>query len=495
MNVSMPIVRFAPSPTGHLHIGGVRTALFNYLFAKNQQGQFILRIEDTDISRSSQDMAKEILKGLQWLGIQWDKGPIYQSDRFSRYKEIALQMLEEDKAYPCFCTPEEIDARKKASETKDKTEQIYKYDRQCLHLTPGQIKEKLEQKIPHVIRFRIPEGTTYFKDRLHKEMKVDNHQLEDFVILKSDNSPTYHLSVVVDDSDMAITDVIRGDDHISNTFKQVLLFRALERKPPKYAHLPLILGPDRKKLSKRHGETSVIEFKRKGYLPEAIITYLSQLSWLPADSKKIFSIKDLVNQFKLSKVSKNSPVFDYDKLLFLNSRAIQQRNANDLLHLLRENNDFATKYSDFPQQKQLALIELVKPRMKTLNQFEPKFDIYLNGKLDYDNPDLQKLNENYSFSEIIKYLQLLLVHLENIEPDDFNGTRVEQALRECADKNQLKAADLIHPARFALTSETVSPSIFDVFAFLGKQETGNRIKQCIGFFQHWQENTPGNKRE
>lgn len=495
MTNSMPIVRFAPSPTGHLHIGGVRTALFNYLFARNQQGQFILRIEDTDISRSSQDMAKEILKGLQWLGIQWDKGPIYQSDHYARYKEIALQLLEQNKAYCCFCTPEEINARKKAYETKDKTEQIYKYDRQCLQLTQEQIKEKLQQKIPHVIRFRIPEGTTYFKDRLHKEMKVDNHQLEDFVILKSDNSPTYHLSVVVDDSDMNITDVIRGDDHISNTFKQVLLFQAIERKPPKYAHLPLILGPDRKKLSKRHGETSVMEFKRKGYLPEAVITYLSQLSWLPADSKKIFSIKELVNQFKLSKVSRSSPVFDYDKLRFLNSRAIQLRNANDLLDLLQENGDFTEKYSTFHREKKLALIQLIKPRMKTLNQFAGKFDIYLNGKLDYNNPDLHKLNENYSTPEIIKYLQLLLVYIEDIEFADFNSTIVEQALRECAEKNHLKAADLIHPVRFALTSEAVSPSIFDVFAFLGKQESGKRIKQCVGFFQHRQGENPGNKGE
>jgi len=495
MNVPMPIVRFAPSPTGHLHIGGVRTALFNYLFAKNQKGKLILRIEDTDISRSSQKMAEEILTGLQWLGIQWDKGPIYQSDHFARYKEIALQLLEQNKAYRCFCTPEEIDTRRKITGTKDKTQQVYKYDRQCLQLSPGQIKEKLEQKIPHVIRFLILNGTTYFKDRLHKDMKVDNDQLEDFVILKSDNSPTYHLSVVVDDSDMAITDVIRGDDHISNTFKQVLLFRALEKKPPKYAHLPLILGPDRKKLSKRHGETSVMEFKRKGYLPDAIITYLSQLSWLPADSKKIFSIKELVNQFKLSKVSKNSPVFDYEKLHFLNSRAIQQRSANDLLHLLQENDDFTGKYSIFPGQKQLALIELVKPRMKTLNQFEPKFDIYLTGKLNYNNPDLQKLKENYSTPEIIKHLQLLLVHLGNIDISDFNSTMVEQALRECADKNRLKAGDLIHPARFALTSETVSPSIFDVIAFLGKQETCKRINRCIGFLQHGQRENPGNERE
>ena len=495
MKVDIPIVRFAPSPTGHLHIGSVRTALFNYLFAKNQEGQFILRIEDTDISRSSQDMAAEILNGLQWLGFQWDKGPIYQSHHFTRYKEIALRLLGENKAYRCFCTPEEIDARRKASESNDKTEQIYKYDRQCLQLNPTQINEKLEQKIPHVIRFHIPAGTTYFKDRLHKEMKVDNHQLEDFVILKSDDSPTYHLSVVVDDIDMGITDVIRGDDHISNTFKQVLLFRALEQKPPKYAHLPLILGPDRKKLSKRHGETSIMEFKQNGYLPEAIINYLSQLSWLPADSKKIFSLQELANQFQLGKVSKNSPVFDYDKLLYLNSLTIQQRNANDLLDLLQENPDLAEKYSTFPREKQLALIELIKPRMKTLNQFEPKFDIYLSGKLDYNNPDLQKLNENYSTQEIIKYLQLLPGHIENIDSADFNSTMAEQALRECADKNNLKAADLIHPARFALTSEVVSPSIFDVLAFLGKQESWKRIKQCIGFLQHWQEETPGNKRE
>jgi glutamyl-tRNA synthetase len=495
MNVSMPIVRFAPSPTGHLHIGGVRTALFNYLFAKSQQGKFILRIEDTDISRSSKDMAEEILKGLQWLGIQWDKGPIYQSNHFARYKEIALLLLEENKAYRCFCTPEEIESRRKAGETKDKAEQLYKYDRQCLHLNPQQIEEKIKQKIPFVIRFHIPDRTTYFKDRLHKEMKVDNAQLEDFVLLKSDDSPTYHLSVVVDDSDMGITDVVRGDDHISNTFKQVLLFQSLDRKPPKYAHLPLILGPDRKKLSKRHGETSVIEFKRNGYLPEAIITYLSQLSWLPADSKKIFSIKELVNKFKLIKVSRNSPVFDYDKLRFLNSRAIQQRNAKDLLDLLQENGDFTKKYSTFTLEKQLALIELAKTRMKTLNQFERKFDIYLNEKLDYNNPDMQKLKENYSNQEIIKHLQLLLVHIENIDPADFNSTMVESTLRECAGKNDLKAADLIHPARFALTSEAVSPSIFDVFAFFGRQESVKRFKQCIGFFQHWQGETPGNKRE
>ena len=439
-------------------------------------------------------MAREILAGLHWLGIQWDKGPIYQSDRFARYKEVALRLLQENKAYRCCCTPEQIAARRKASETNEKTEQIYKYDRQCLQLNPTQIKEKLEQKIPHVIRFQIPPGTTYFKDRLHKDMKIDNDQLEDFVILKSDESPTYHLSVVVDDIDMGITDVIRGDDHLSNTFKQVLLIRALEQEPPQYAHLPLILGPDRKKLSKRHGETSIMEFKQNGYLPETIINYLSQLSWLPADTKKIFTLPELTDRFQLAKVSKNSPVFDYDKLLYINSRTIQQRNANDLLNLLQENPGFAGKYSTIPRQQQLALIEMIKPRMKTLNQFEPKFDIYLEGKLEYNNPDLQKLNENYTTQELIKYLQLLPGQIENIEPSEFNSTTTEQALRECAEKNRLKAADLIHPARFALTSELVSPSIFDVFAFLGKQESGKRIEQCIEFLRQRQEQTPDKRK-
>jgi len=480
----MIIVRFAPSPTGHLHIGGVRTALFNYLFAKNQGGKYILRIEDTDISRSSRDMADEIINGLQWLGIHWDQGPVYQSDRFARYKETAFKLLQEKKVYPCFCTPEEIEKRRKESEKKGKTGQIFKYDRQCLSLSEKQSKEKRDQKVPFVLRFPVPEGITYFKDRIHKEVKTDNSQLEDFVILKSDNSPTYHLSVVVDDSDMAITDVIRGDDHISNTFKQVLLFKALDRKPPKYTHLPLILGPDKKKLSKRHGETSVLEFKRNGYLPEALITYLSQLSWIPGDSKKIFTMEELVNQFSLSKVSKNSPVFDYDKLRFLNSKAIQQKSAKEIYDLLAKTKEpplYGGRAAVPPEAKKIALIELVKPRMKTLDQFKEKFAIYLKGELNYSNRNLEKLNETYANEEIIRRLKLFLPYIEAIDPASFTKSVVEEALRDCAEKNALKAADLIHPARFALTSETVSPSIFDVFEFFGKDESIRRMKGFIDF--------------
>ena len=479
--VATKVVRFAPSPTGHLHIGSVRTALFNYLFVKSQDGKFILRIEDTDISRSSKSMSEEIINGLQWLEIKWDLGPFYQSDRFERYKETSFKLLDQGKAYRCFCTPQEIEERRKNLGKKNKAEQIFKYDRQCLHLTQDEIKEKLKQNIPFVIRFRIPEGITYFKDRIHKEMKINNSELEDFVILKSDNSPTYHLSVVKDDSDMEITDVIRGDDHISNTFKQLLLFEALGLKPPKYAHLPLILGPDKKKLGKRHGETSVLEFKKNGYLPEAIITYLSQLSWIPADSKKIFSMEELANQFSLTKLSKNSPLFDYDKLRFLNGQAIQQRNSKELYNLMTEDGVFNSnsRFFAIEREKKIALIELIKPRMKTLTDFKKKFAIYLNGKLNYDNSDFQKLKKICIKKNLKKYLKLFLVELKTVE--SFESAAVEECLRDCAKRNSLKVADLIHPARFALTSETVSPSIFDVFAFFGKEESLKRITFFIDY--------------
>jgi glutamyl-tRNA synthetase len=480
------IVRFAPSPTGHLHIGGVRTALFNYLFVKNLGGKYILRIEDTDTSRSCEDLAEEIIHGLHWLGIDWDEGPFYQSQRFDMYRQTAQQLLETGKAYRCFCSPEEIDERRKASENNAKSEQLFKYDRKCLHLSGEEVEAKLGRKVPFVLRFRIPEGVTYFKDRMHKEMKSDNSELEDFVILKSDNSPTYHLSVVVDDSRMGITDVIRGDDHISNTFKQVLLFKALERRPPKYAHLPLIFGADKKKLSKRHGETSVLKFKRKGYLPEALVNYLSQLSWIAADSKKIFSMEELIEQFSLAKMSKSSPVFDYDKLRFVNSLAIKQKAPAVLYRLLAEDKDFQQAYAHLEDDKKIAFIELVKPRMKTLRELEAKFRLYLADRLNYQAQDseLQKLNENYDNDTIIKNLEQVLPVLENLQT--FDKETVEAATRECAEREGLKAADFIHPARFALTSETVSPSIFELFAFFGKTESTKRISALIKYLEHRQ---------
>ncbi len=477
----MKTVRFAPSPTGHLHIGGVRTALFNFFFAKNQDAQYVLRIEDTDLSRSNKELAEEIIKGLEWLGIHWDQGPFYQSDRFDMYRKTAVKLLEEKKAYRCFCTPQELEERRTVSPGE---QQVYKYDRKCLQLSPEDIAARLEENLPHVIRFFVPEGRTFFKDSLHKEMKSENSELDDFVILKSGGSPTYHLSVVVDDSDMGITHVVRGDDHLSNTFKQVLLFRALEIKPPKFAHLPLILGPDKKKLSKRHGETSILEFKRGGYLPEAVINYLSQLSWIPADSKKLFSMEELSRQFALSKLSKSSPVFDYDKLRFMNGKAIQQKKGAELLAMLKEDLSFLEKYAgeEFPEEKQVRLIDLVKPRMKTLRDFVPKFEIYMEGRLNYENPELENLAGDLDFGTVTERLNLLSASLESL--GHFDAGTVETALRDCAEKSGIKAGDLIHPARYALTSENVSPSIFEVFQFFGKGESLARINLLVNITEN-----------
>ncbi|MCU0284770.1 MAG: glutamate--tRNA ligase [Acidobacteria bacterium] len=482
-------VRFAPSPTGHLHIGGVRTALFNYLFAKNQGSEFLLRIEDTDALRSSREMADEIIAGLIWLGIQWDEGPFYQSERFDRYREAAHRLLAEGKAYRCFCTAAEISARKNSpvnttgNSEPDENEKIYKYDRHCLHLNVEQIEQKLREKIPYAVRFRVPPGKTYFKDTIHKEMETENAELEDFAILKSDHSPTYHLSVVVDDSDMGITHVIRGDDHLSNTFKQVLLFKALGLPAPKFAHLPLILGADKKKLSKRHGETSILEFKKNGYLPETLVNYLSQLSWLPADSKKIYTLEELGKQFSLNKLSRSSPVFDYDKLRFLNSRVIQQKEAPELLAILRANHGFMQEYEHESEVKINALIDLVKPRIKTLAGFEDKFTIYLQGKLNYNNNDLEKLKENDHNIDMQKNLKELAARLVKLDSSCFTGTVIEGELRACAAEKGIDAAHFIHPARFALTSEAVSPSIFDVFAFFGKEESLKRLSNFLDFLE------------
>ncbi len=421
-------------------------------------------------------MAEEIIQGLQWLDIKWDQPPYYQSEHFERYKQTAFKLLEETKAYRCFCTPEAIDERRKKAAVE-----IFKYDRRCAGLSETEIEQKLKENIPFVIRFFIPEGVTAFKDRVHKEMEINNAELDDFVLLKSDGSPTYHLSVTADDSGMGITDVIRGDDHISNTLKQILLYRALNIKPPQFTHLPLILGGDKKKLSKRHGETSVLEFKKAGYLPEAIITYLSQLSWLPGDDKKIFTMAELIKKFDMQKLSKNNPVFDYNKLRFLNSLAIQQEAPQVLYDLLSEDKEFADAYRDYPLEKKIALIELVKPRMKTLVEFKDKFYIYLNkDKLAYreSEPGKPAVSHEKTLKENLEKFVAELAKL-----DSFDSEAVEKTLRVCADKIGVQAADLIHPARFALTSETVSPSIFEVFAFFGKDESIKRIKDFIAYLE------------
>jgi len=464
-------VRFAPSPTGYLHIGGARTALFNYIYTKKNKGLMVLRIEDTDLKRSSKEMVTEIIDGLEWIGIEWDEGPYYQSDNFNKYKEYADKLVDNKLAYPCFCTNDEIEERKNNNPSGKK---VYKYDRKCLNLSQEEIKEKLDNGIKPVIRFFVPEGKTSFKDKIHKELTIDNNELEDFVLMKSDGSPTYHLSVVADDNDMGITHIIRGDDHLSNTFKQILLYKALGLKIPKFFHLPLILGKDKKKLSKRHGETSVLEFKHRGYLPEAMLTYLAQLSWNPGDTKKILSLKELIEKLDFSKLSKNSPEFDYDKLLFLNSKAIQIKSASTILKIISEDKRFKDKFDLLNDEYKEEFIELIKPRMKTLTDIKKKFYIYFNDNLEYSLDNIIKTVKSKSILDLILYFTDKLNDIK-----EFNAKNIEFLLREISEDMNVKAADIIHPCRLALTTETVSPGIFDVFAFFGKNESVKRLQHFI----------------
>ncbi len=462
-------VRFAPSPTGFLHIGGARTALLNYLFTKKNEGSLILRIEDTDIKRSSKEMVEEILGGLKWLGINWNEGPYYQSDNFEKYKEYA-DLLEKNKfAYQCFCSAEEIEERRNRKGNK-----LYKYDRKCLNLSQKEIATHVNNGKKPMLRFFIPEGRTTFKDKIHKELKVENEELEDFVLLKSDGSPTYHLSVVADDHDMDITHVIRGDDHLSNTFKQILLYRAMNFKIPKFFHLPLILGQDKKKLSKRHGETSILEFKSRGYLAEAFLTYLAQLSWNPGDYKKIFFMEELIEKIDFSKLSKNSPEFDYEKLRFLNSKAIQNKPVSDIYRLLIEDEKFDDNYREIDKIKKEKFINLIRPRTKTLLDIKEKFSIYFKKNLTYKLEDIKKV---VSSEKIISGMAMLVDSLSKLT--QFNAENVEVILRKIAEDYGIKAADLIHPSRLAITTETVSPGVFEVFEFFGKEDSIERLNNFI----------------
>src|SRR5262245_49944548 len=320
-------VRFAPSPTGYLHVGGARTALFNWLLARRQGGAFVLRIEDTDVERSSADMITGILDSMRWLGLDWDEGPgvggpygpYLQSERLELYREAANALVASGHAYYCFCRPEDLKARRDAAQAAGTA---WMYDRVCHKLPPAEAVRRAQSGEPRAIRFLVPDGHTSFDDLVHGPIDFDHANIEDFVILRSDGHPTYHLSVVVDDVAMRITDVVRGDDHISNTPKQVLLYRAMSAEVPRFAHVPLILGPDKKRLSKRHGATSVGEYERQGYLPEAMVNFLALLGWSPGDDQEVFSRDELVTRFSLEGISGGNAVFNPDKLDWFNQQHI-----------------------------------------------------------------------------------------------------------------------------------------------------------------------------
>src|SRR2546428_3034238 len=379
-------VRFAPSPTGFLHVGGGRTALFNWLFARRHGGTFILRIEDTDLERSTGESVRTILEGLSWLGITWDEGPQFQSGSVEEHRALALRLLGEGKAYRCFCTAEELDARRSKAEAGGTA---WKYDRTCLGLPPEEAGRRLAAGRAAAVRFRVPDGAVAWNDLVHGPTSFESSVIEDIVLLRSNGSPTYNLSCVSDDAAMRITHVIRGDDHISNTPKQILLYRAAGRQPPAFAHLPLILGADKKRLSKRHGAVSVTEYRDKGYLPEALFNFLALLGWSPGEGREKMTRDEMIAAFRLEDINKKGSVFDEQKLEWLNSQYINDLPSERIVALVRPQLEAAGLLSADIEEGGarrawfLKVITTLKARSKRLPDFVRDARPFLTDDFEY----------------------------------------------------------------------------------------------------------------
>jgi glutamyl-tRNA synthetase len=479
-----PRVRFAPSPTGYLHVGGARTALFNWLYARRHGGVFVLRIEDTDVERSSADMVTGILDGLRWLGLDWDEGPLvggphepyFQSQRLDRHRAAAARLYEEGHAYYCYCSPERLRIERERAEAQGTA---WRYDRACVDLS-AEARIALEaQGTPRALRFKVRRGNTSFDDAVHGAITFDGANIEDFVILRSDGNPTYHLSVVVDDVDMAITHVIRGDDHISNTPKHVLLFEALGAAVPRFAHVPLILGADKKRLSKRHGATSVMEYERQGYLSAAMVNFLALLGWAPGDDRELLSKAELIEAFSLEGISGGNAVFDSDKLDWMNGQYIGRMSTDELSVTLSPRLAEAG-LSDAPivqdPRRFARLLELLRPRAKRLPDFIEQARPLLMDEVEYTQEAIEKHLSSPQITDQVATLRRELAAVES-----FDEATLETTLRNTATALGIKAGALIHAARVAVTGRTTSPGMFEMLALLGRETTLARLDRLIGF--------------
>ena len=480
-----PRVRFAPSPTGYLHVGGARTALFNWLFARRTGGAFVLRIEDTDVERSSAAMVEGILDGLRWLGLDWDEGPTIggphgpylQSGRLDLYRAAAERLIASGRAYYCYCTSGELNAKREAAE---RAGGAWRYDGTCSALTPGDIAARESAGLSRGIRFRVPGARMHFDDLVHGSIEFDGSAIEDFVILRSDGHPTYHLSVVADDVEMRITHVIRGDDHISNTPKQLLLYNALGAGSiPQFAHVPLILGPDKKRLSKRHGATSVTEYRKLGYLPEAMVNFLALLGWSPGSGdRELFTRDDLVAAFDLRGISGGNAVFNVEKLDWFNQQHILRLSPDQLAARLRPLLAEAGMWNDAYVSDRhawfLAVLELLKPRARKLGDFVALGRYFFVEDVEYDQ---QAVADRLAIDEMATYLQALDAAFAELPV--FDAASIEPALRVVADACGVKAASLIHAVRVALTGRAASPGLFEVAALLGRQRTRSRLAAAV----------------
>jgi glutamyl-tRNA synthetase len=475
-------VRFAPSPTGYLHVGGARTALFNWLLARQRGGVFVLRIEDTDADRSSDAMVEGILQGMRWLGLDWDEGPdtggphgpYFQSARFDRHREVAEQLVAAGHAYYDFTPPERYDEARKAAEAKG---EVWRYVRSEWAISTEEASRLAASGAPRAIRFKVPVGRTAFSDLVKGRIEFDNASIDDFVIVRRDGPPIYHLSVVCDDVDMRITHVIRGDDHVSNTPKHVLLFQAMGAPVPAFAHVPMILGPDKKRLSKRHGATSVMEYEKQGYLPEAMVNFLALLGWSPGDDSELHSTADLIARFTLEGIGSASAVFNTDKLDRINSQHLMQMDTAEIARrvepFLREAGLWDEAYAGGRAAWFRAVLDLFKPRAKKLPEFVERGRPFFADVTEYDAAAQKKL---WAAPETGPLLDALADRLGAVSPFDPPG--IEPVVRGLADERGTKATALMQAVRLAVSGSSASPGLFEMMALVGQDATIARLRRA-----------------
>jgi glutamyl-tRNA synthetase len=456
-------VRFAPSPTGYLHVGGARTALFNWLLARKQGGTFILRIEDTDVERSTKESLDAILEGMKWLGLDWDEGPFYQSDLFPLYREHVLKMLDAGKAYKCYCTSEELDAKRNLAMQEGRKP---KYDGTCRERT-GQPDDQ-----PFVVRFRAPQGgVTAFDDLIKGVITFPNEELDDLIIQRSDGTPTYNFCVVIDDASMQITTVIRGDDHVNNTPRQIQLYEALGFPVPKFAHVPMILGSDKARLSKRHGATSVIAYRDMGFLPEALINYLVRLGWSHGDDE-IFSRDEMIQKFDIHNVGRSASVFNTEKLLWLNAHYIKNGDPERLADLLLPHLS-AREVTTLGGPDLMAVVKTLQERAQTLEEMAERAVFYYNPPDSYDDAALAKFGKEQLLAVFAAVAEKLL----SAPADDVAG--IDALFKEICAENGWKMGQVGQPVRIALSGGTQAPGIGEIVVTLGVEETVRRIQKAL----------------
>lgn len=475
-------VRFAPSPTGYMHVGGARTALFNYLFARHHGGTFVLRIEDTDRNRFQADAEKEIFSSLKWLGLDWDEGPdcngsygpYVQSQRVELYRKYAEELVEAGFAYRCFCSPERLDQMRRS---QDQARISGGYDRKCRALSQVEVERNLAKNFPHVIRLKVPDDrTVVFTDEIRGEIATRSDLLDDQVLMKSDAYPTYHLANVVDDHLMGITHILRGDEWISSTPRHVLLYEAFGWRPPIFAHLPVILAPGGGKLSKRHGAASVLDYRKGGVLPEALVNFLALLGWAPGNDRELMNIQEMVSEFELKRVSAKASVFDEQKLEWVNGHYLAEKDENLLLNpvsaLWRE---WGWIQSEADQEKEylLTVIRLLKVRSRRVTELAQKAEYFFNDPVDFD----AKAARKHFKPESSGRLRRILDGIEELK--EFNALTIEALFRELVETLGVSGGKLIHPTRLAVSGVSSGPGLFEILETLGRDVVKRRLSRAL----------------